>query len=274
MDTNINYTLVGAFVITLIAATIMAIIWLSAGFSVVPYSTYVIYSQESVSGLNIDGAVEFNGVNVGSVTSLELSKGDPHLVKVMLSIKSSTPISRGTIATLTSKGITGVAFIALKDTGTDMRPLVILPDEYYPVIQTGPSIFLRLDHALRSLTKNFDTIATSIRDLLDKDNLASIKQTLKSLDKVTTNLANNNERINVILANTTRVTEQLTPLVQYSASSMKTFNNQTLPITYRLLNNLNDVSRTLNDVTLQLKQNPSVLIRGAAPQPLGPGERK
>jgi len=274
MDTNINYTLVGAFVITLIAATILAIIWLSAGFSVVPYTTYVIYSQESVSGLNVDGAVEFNGVNVGSVTSLELNKEDPHLVKVLLSVKSSTPITKGTIATLTSKGITGVAFIALKDDGTDMRPLTILPGESYPIIQTGPSIFLRLDHALRKLSKNFETIADSIHSLLDKDNLASIKQTLKSLDKVTLNLANNSKRIDLILANTSRVTEQLTPLVQYSSSSMKTFNTQTLPITYRLLNNLNDVTRTLNDVTLQLKQNPSVLIRGAAPQPLGPGERK
>jgi len=40
------------------------------------------------------------------------------------------------------------------------------------------------------------------------------------------------------------------------------------------MNNLNDVSRTLNEVTNQLKQNPSMLIRGVAPAPLGPGERR
>ena len=41
-----------------------------------------------------------------------------------------------------------------------------------------------------------------------------------------------------------------------------------------MISNLNDVTRTLNEVSIQLKQNPSVLIRGAAPAPLGPGERR
>lgn len=274
MDTNVNYTLVGAFVITITAAIVIAIIWLSSGLSVVPYSYYIVYSQESVSGLSIDAPVEYNGVNVGAVKSIELSTVDPHLVKVLLRINASTPVTQSTVATLTSRGITGVAFIALKDAGTDLRPLTVEPGQDYPVIPTAPSIFMRLDTALTKLTKNFETIAESIHKLLDKDNLQSIKDTLAQLDRVTGNLANNSEKINLILMNTTRATEQLTPLLQYSISSMKALSNQTLPVTYRLLNNLNDVTRTLNDVTNQLKQNPSMLIRGAAPAPLGPGERK
>src|SRR5438094_282825 len=100
MDTNVNYSLVGAFVILLISA--------------IQYSHYLIYSQESVSGLSIDAPVEYNGVNVGSVRDISLDSANPHLVKLSLNISSSAPITNGTVATLTTKGITGVMFIALK----------------------------------------------------------------------------------------------------------------------------------------------------------------
>jgi phospholipid/cholesterol/gamma-HCH transport system substrate-binding protein len=260
MDTKVNYTLVGAFVIVLVAAIVLVTIWLSSGLSVVSYTTYVMYSQESVSGLSVDATVEYNGVKVGAVKDIELNADDPHLVTVLMKIQSSTPITRGTVATLTSRGITGVAFIALKDIGNDQTRLVALPGEDYPVITTAPSLFMRVDLALKKFSKNFETIADSIHNLLDKDNLRSIKQTLEHLDKVTETLANNSQKINLLLTNSTLASEQLS--------------NQTLPATYNLLSNLNDVTRTLNEVTMQLKQNPSILIRGSADAPLGPGERK
>lgn len=260
MDTNVNYTIVGAFVIVLMTAIVLTIIWLSSGFSVVPYTEYVIYSQESVSGLNQDASVEYNGVNVGSVEKIELNEADPHLVTVLLKIKTSTPITRGTVATLTSRGVTGVAFIALKDAGADSKPLLAEEGQPYPIIPTAPSLFMRFDLAFTKLTKNFQTIADSIHELLDKENLASIKSSLQHLDRLSGNL--------------TKSSGQLTPLLKYSISSLKTLNNQTLPATYRLLENLNDASRALNDVSVELKQNPSILIRGAAPAPLGPGERR
>jgi phospholipid/cholesterol/gamma-HCH transport system substrate-binding protein len=274
MDTNVNYTIVGAFVISLIAAIVIAIIWLSSGLSLKSNSTYLIYSQESVSGLSMDAPVEFNGVHVGSVEDIELNPHNPQLVKVVLSISSSTPITRGTVATLTSRGVTGVAFISLKDSGEDPRPLVAQPGQYYPVIPTAPSIFMRLDTALTKLSKNFDIIADSFHSLLDKDNLNSIKDILNHMNRVSGTLADNTKKINMILVNTSRASLQLTPLLEYSAASMKTLSAETLPVTYRLLSNLNEMTRSLNEVTQQLKQNPSVFIRGAAPAPLGPGERR
>lgn len=274
MDNNVNYTLVGAFVISLIAAIVIAIVWLSSGLSVTPYTTYLMYSQESVSGLNVDALVEYNGVSVGTVKSIELDRDNLNLVKVLLSIQASTPITNGTTATLTSRGVTGVAFVALKDRGNDTRPLVAKPGEPYPVIQTTPSIFMRLDTALSKLTKNLQIVADSVHSLLDKENLQSFKEILAHIDEVTGTLAKNSQQMNVILQNTTRASQQLAPLLEYSTSSMKTLTVQTLPVTYRLLNNLNDMTHTLNEVTTQLKQNPSILIRGSAPAPLGPGERR
>lgn len=273
MDTNVNYTLVGAFVIILVSAIVFSVIWLSSGLSVIQYSHYLVYSQESVSGLSIDAPVEYNGVNVGSVKSITLVPDNPHLVKLMLDINSSTPITRGTVATLTTKGITGLVFIALKDKGTDLTPLVAVKGEAYPVIPTSPSIFTRLDIALTRLSKNLQTVADAFRSLLNKDNLKSIKDILANLDRITATLSDNSQKLNTIILNTTRASQQLTPILESSSRALRMLELQTLPTTYNLLSNLNDVARTLNEVSIELKQNPSMLIRGVAASPPGPGEK-
>lgn len=274
MDTNVNYTLVGAFVITLITAIVLTIIWLSSGLSLGEDSNYLMYSQESVSGLNIDAQVEYNGVNVGSVKEIDIVKDNPRLVKVLMSVKSSTPITKGTVATLSTRGLTGVVFIALKDTGNDLTPIVTPKGYPYPVIPTRPSLFLRLDTALQKLTKSLQSVSETFSNLFDKENLKSIKDVLNNLNKVTGTLADNTQKLNVIIENTSRASAQLSPLILNGSNAMRTLGNQTLPETYRLLSNLNDITRTLSEVSLQLKQNPSILIRGAAPLPPGPGERR
>ena len=127
METNVNYTLVGAFVIILLASIIFVIIWLSSGLSLAQYSTYMIYMQESVAGLNVDAPVEYNGVDVGLVKEIELNRKNPQLVELTLGIKSNTPITMGTEAMLATRGITGITYIALKDKSADLRPLVAVP---------------------------------------------------------------------------------------------------------------------------------------------------
>lgn len=273
METKVNYTMVGVFVIILFIAIVVAIIWLSSGFSFEKYKTYMVYMQESVSGLSIDSAVEYNGVAVGSVKSIELNHKNPQLVEVLLSIKSQTPITQGTVATLNTRGLTGLAFIALKDKSTDLRPLKAAPGEPYPIISTAPSIFVRLDTALNQLTKSFNSISKSFESLLDKENLSAIKKTLANIQLFTAEFAANNKNLSEIMTNTAKVTADFAPLIQSSTATVRILQTQTLPGTYQLLNNLNDITRNLSTVTNELKQNPSIILRGVE-RPLGPGETR
>lgn len=274
METNVNYTLVGAFVIIMIAAITLGIIWLSSGFSFQNYTTYSVYWQEAISGLSVDAPVEYNGVSVGNVKSIRLSHKNPQLVEVLLTIKSSTPITKGTEATLNTRGITGMAYVALKDKGTDLRKLVVEDDQPYPVIKTAPSIFMRLETSLSELSVYFRQVAQSIQALLDKDNLHSIKETLHNLQKVSGTLAANSNRMNLIFVNAANASKNFTPFMQSSNNAMRMLETQTLPAAYRLLSNLEDVSHTLSEAAIEIKQNPSVLIRGVHRQNLGPGETK
>jgi phospholipid/cholesterol/gamma-HCH transport system substrate-binding protein len=274
METNVSYTIVGAFVITLLAAMIFAIIWLSSGLSLHHYSTYLVYMQESVSGLSLDSPVEFNGVNVGTVTSIEINRKNPQLVELLLNINGDTPITRGTVATLNSRGFTGIAYLALKDKSTDLRPLVKEKGQRYPVIPSGPSLLMRLDTALTRLSTNIQHVSDAIQTLLNKENQQSIREILSNLSRVTETFANSSHKITTILDNTSKASAQLGPLLQSSRATMQVIEMQTLPISYQLLNNLNDVTRNLSQISVELKQNPSILIRGAAPQAPGPGEKR
>lgn len=273
METDAHYTIIGAFVVSMIAAIAFGIIWLSSGFSLTKHSIYRVYMEDSVSGLNIDSPVEYNGVNVGVVKSIQLDKDNPHLVDLLLSIKSDTPITEGTVATLSTRGITGITFISLKDSSDDLRRLTKQKGQPYPIIKAGPSLFTRLDTALSNLSENMQKVSVAFEGVFDKENQEALKVTFNSLAKLTETFANNSQKLNTLLENASRASRNLEPLLQSTASTMSVLQNQTLPATYRLLNNINDAARTLAEISAEVKQNPSILVRGVSQQTLGPGEK-
>jgi phospholipid/cholesterol/gamma-HCH transport system substrate-binding protein len=273
MDTKVNYTIVGAFVIFLLTAMIVSIIWLSSGFSFEQYKTYALYMHESVSGLSIDAPVEFNGVNVGSVSKVFIDQKNPETVDVLLTIKSDTPVTQGTIATLASRGITGLNYIQLKDNSTNLKKISIKPGDPYPVIQTAPSLFTRIDTALGQLSKNLRLVTESVQSVLDKENQQSIKATLIHLDQITAALAAHSKQMSTILNNTAKASQSFNPLLQRSVGAMQLLETQTLPTAYRLLLKLDNMTNNLSELSNKITQNPSILIRGSLPS-LGPGEKQ
>jgi phospholipid/cholesterol/gamma-HCH transport system substrate-binding protein len=265
--------MVGAFVIVLCTAMILAIIWLSSGFALGEYTVYKVYMQESVSGLTTDSAVEFNGVDVGTVKHIKINRHDPKLVELLLNVKTGTPITQGTVATLSSRGLTGITYIALKDNGSDLRKLVTVGSQTHPVIKSGPSLFNRLDKALSDVSTNLSKVATAIESILDKENQRSFKDILRHLDILTGTLAADSDKLNIIIQNTERASLRFEPLLRSWTKGMDVFQTQTLPSTYQLLNSLNEMTRSLSEITAQIKQNPSVLIRGTSNKAKGPGEQ-
>ncbi|EKD54845.1 MAG: ABC transport system periplasmic substrate binding protein [uncultured bacterium] len=273
MDTKVNYAMVGAFVIVLFSAIVLSVIWLSSGFSIDKYTTYEVFMQEAVTGLSVDATVEYNGVSVGTVKSISLNQSNPHLVDLLLNIKSDTPVTEGTFASLNTRGLTGITYIALKDKSTDLRPLKAKEGQPYPVIKTAPSFFLQLDTALSRLNDSVQKVSESLQALLDKDNLHSIKEILANLDKVTENIVRNNQKLSSILTNTERASRQLPYFVEASTSTMQILQAQTLPETNRIMVNLGVITENLAELSRELQQNPAILIRGREQIGHGPGER-
>lgn len=305
MESKINYTVVGLFVLLLSAALIAGILWLGTGKQYrTSYDTYLAYFRESVSGLNRNAPVKYRGVAVGVVRQIAIDPANPEQVRLELGIERGTPIKEDTIAVLKVQGLTGIAYVELSGGGRDAPALKPKPGDKYPVIRTGPSLLARLDTAVTDLLSNLNRTTERVNALLDEENRLAFKTTLADIAAVAHTLAKNRGALDAGMAdaakameNSARATAELPQLIERigrsadalekmateaaraSASARITVENvgqrlsaESLPEAERLLNELRELTASARRVSEQLEQNPAALLRGRQASPPGPGE--
>ncbi|EXI88087.1 MAG: virulence factor Mce family protein [Candidatus Accumulibacter sp. BA-94] len=200
MQSKVNYTLVGLFVIVLFAALTGAVFWLTLGGDNKTFDRYRVYFRESVAGLNPKATVRYRGVQVGQVESIRLDSGNPDQVDVVLDIERGTPIRRDTIATLSTRGLTGVASVELSGGGQSL-PLEKAADQDLPVIQAGPSLVARLDDAFNNILTNVNNLSNRLERLLGDENQIAITRILQHLSTITGAVADRADSLRQTLVN-------------------------------------------------------------------------
>ena len=200
MQSKVSYALVGLFVLFLGAAFFGAVFWLTLGSEDKVYDLYRVYFQESVAGLNPKATVRFRGVQVGQVASIRLDPHNPNQVDVVLQIERGTPIYRDTIATLSTRGLTGVAAVELSGGG---HGAVLEKDQNQglPVIQAGASLVSRLDDALNNIVNNINNLSSKLERLLGDANQTALTEILQSLSVISSTVAGRADSINQTLLN-------------------------------------------------------------------------
>lgn len=301
MEGKINYTTVGIFVIVLVSFLFTAIIWLTTEGHGKSYRTYLVYVHEDVTGLNVESPVRFNGVKVGFVDQIRLDRRNPKLVKLALRIEKNVTVTTSTYAILNAQGITGVVYVNLKAETELAPPLVALPGHRYPVIPSRPSLLMQLSAVLPEVTKDIRGLSASIAQVLDKENRTSIKDSLKNIQIVTKALADNSAdftasmqslrntlfhvsqtsdqlpetiaRLNKTLLRASKTAKTIDDTMQTGRTLIHNFSDQVMPSAQQALSNLSAATISVNQLTNELQRDPSMLVRGRAPQPLGPGEK-
>ncbi len=177
MESRINYTVVGLFVVLLAGGLIYFIYWLGKYGSEQEYTYYKVYMSESVAGLSPDASVKYRGVNVGTVSKISLRKDNPEQVELLLKIKQGVPIKQDTKATLKLFGLTGLAYIELSG-GSKDAPLLVGKDGQTPVIPSEPSIFARIDESVTDITGKAVLAMDKFTRLLSDKNLQNFEETL------------------------------------------------------------------------------------------------
>lgn len=306
METKVNYTIVGIFMLLLVAAIAVISIWLTVGLGTEDYKTYIVYMNESVAGLSQDAPVKYNGVTVGTVTDIELNLKNPRQVILTLSIDPAVPITQTTRAILMEQGITGIAFIGLT-TGEPAPLLTKRPGEKYPVIPSTPSFLVKLDTTIENLSNSFNDMSDSVKAMLSEQNVKNMQQTLVNIQKITSAIAANSNNISQslkdlkILMKNAAVASKQFPAVMNSISvgaesmqklsvdlratskninktaeqgniAIQTFSNNIVPETYDTLKDIKNASKSINGLASELKENPSMIIKGKAVPTPGPGE--
>jgi len=177
MEGKINYTIVGLFVVLLLAGLIAFAFWLGKYGGKQEYDYYNVYMSESVSGLSPDVSVKYRGVDVGTVEYIGINPKNAEEVELLLKIKHGTQIKVDTTATLESFGITGLAFIELKGSSKD-APLLRKTKDTIPVIPASPSTFAQIDKSLSLLAAKSAMALDKFDRLLSEKNLQNIEDIL------------------------------------------------------------------------------------------------
>lgn len=259
MESKVNYTAIGLFVVLFSIAIGLISVWLTMGLDKPKtYKTYLVYTNDSVSGLSIQAPVKFNGVIVGQVIEIELDLQKPQLVKILLNVEEEVPITTGTIASLASQGITGIAFVTLSVKVPDAPTLEREPGEPYPVIPSGPSFLNTLHVIAKKVAADLNLLTKSIQKIFDKENIAAFKKILLNLDEFSGTLADESDVLKKLFENAADASESFPSL-------MNSIEQNIVPGTETLLMRFNAIAE-------ELEQNPSILIRGKSPQAPGPGE--
>jgi phospholipid/cholesterol/gamma-HCH transport system substrate-binding protein len=292
------------FAAVLLISIVVVAIWYLRTES--QYVTYEIYSDDPVSGLAIDAPVEFHGVDVGKVKAIRLVS--PRSVSVVLSIDKNAPVTSASVATITSRGLatrgyTGYVYISLDDVGSDSRPLAVRSREPYPVIRTAPAKVLTLDTSIDQVKDEVQVITGLLQSLLDKKTITSLQKSIDSLQLLTDGLSANAGKLTSIVTNVERASHRFEPLMnsandtlgqlqtkivpelqqdsidlhallQVSHDTVNALQTQILPQARAALVDVDNLSVKMTGVAAKIDRDPSILIRGAAPLPPGPGESK
>lgn len=278
MESKVNFTVVGAFVLILGALLIGGVLWLSSGKSYrTAYDTYLVYMNESVSGLSLDAPVRYRGVQVGGVRRIALAPGNVELVQLTLDIERGTPVKQDTVAVLRVQGLTGIAHVELSGGSRDSPTLQPGPGEEHPVIRSGPSLMLRLDTAVTALLTNLNRSSESVNALLDEQNRVALRRTLANLERLSGTLANAElpqliKRIQRSADTFDRMANEAARAGSSTASTIESVRAETLPEAREAIAELRELTTTLHRFSDALERNPGMLLQGRPAATPGPGE--
>lgn len=300
MEAKTNYTIVGVVVLILLVGLVATMLWLSVGFNQKKYTTYTVYMHEAATGLSQDAPVKYNGVQVGYVKEIKLNQNDPRQVEILLNIEEGTPVTTSTYATLNSQGITGITYIGLSASTSDLTPIPQMPDEPYPVIPSKPSVFNQLDSILKKVSEDIGVVSDEAKRIFNEKNAKHIRHILTNVDHFSKDLARNGKNLNILMDNLAKTSRDFPHMLEELRVGISKFNTmaeslskagssvsktmgtgknaidkiseEALPPAVILLRRLNTISANLEKVSSEMRQNPAVVIRGTKPPKPGPGE--
>lgn len=308
MESRINYTAVGVFVLFLSLSLVAFAFWLANnGENESDYNYYHIYFDESVSGLSPEGSVQFQGVKVGKVTHIGINPRNTAQVEVTIRILKSTPVKTDTKATLKTIGITGIAYIALS--GGKNGPPPIKTSKYsYGIIPSAPSLTQRLDETINLIGERLENITAKTDKLFTDENFNNISGSLANLRSITAQIDAYQSDVQALIhqtsqmeANLTHTSDSLNQVVKNDLASTLKSLQKTSQEAHQLIRKIetsvergdydvrsiatptmNELTHTLRQTqtlthemeqTLQaLRESPSdLLFKKSTPKP-GPGE--
>jgi phospholipid/cholesterol/gamma-HCH transport system substrate-binding protein len=168
----------GLFTIGLGLTIALAVFWFNLDRTVrVPYD---LISHTNVTGLSTDADVRYRGLEVGKVRSIRFDRTHPGTIVIRIAVDKSAPITRSTFGSLGLQGVTGIAFIQLDDTGTDLAP-VPTSEKHVAQLPMRPGLLDQLQERGDALMSELQSVAARADAMLSDQTRTQLLATASSL---------------------------------------------------------------------------------------------
>jgi phospholipid/cholesterol/gamma-HCH transport system substrate-binding protein len=201
-----NPVIIGAIGLAVIATLILAAFRAQDLPLIGGGETYTAAFSEA-GGLKPDDPVRIAGVRVGKVESIDL---DGDHVKVSFRVKTDSEFGTDTGASIRVNTLLGAMYLALEPAGSGQLD----PGEEIPVERTSsPYDVVQAFSGLAETAEQIDTdqLASSLTTLADltRNTPEEFKAALSGVSRLSANIAEKNQRINLLLDNLQRVSTVL-----------------------------------------------------------------
>ncbi len=303
MYSRVNYTIVGIFVLLFGAGMVWFAFWLAKYDLQEEFDIYKLEMHESVAGLSIDSNVKLRGVDIGSVSNIQINPQDIEKVEVFVKIKKGIPIKEDMVAHTAMFGVTGLLSIEI-DGGTNEAKTLVPTKDYIPLIKTKPSFLTQLTGDIGGASGKLEALLVQTQKLLSDDNIETLGdifdnieqmtargeelegKVILSLDEFRVSLANINRDFKQMQQDFAEIKEVTVPTIDKLMETSKNFNRVTLKVEnsidrgdYNLkqifepmLIEIRILTNQLTTMSRQLEQNPSELLFKSRKSRRGPGE--
>lgn len=244
MESKINYTAVGLFVVLLGLGMAVTAYWLVTGGKQQQFIPYVIYATDSVTGLSVNSHVLYRGVDVGEVKNIRIDQKNPGRIRILVDLDANVPIRTDTVAQLRPQGVTGLSVLNLTG-GKVSTPLTTRNEDGDLVIPYEPSIFSQLEGGLSESMVKVSRMTDRLDQLLSEKNVNTLSKTLSDINELTAALAEHRGDIaDAIVAG--RKTLQNTAEVTHSTAALLRQGQQVLNKFSRSIDALQQTLNTTN----------------------------
>lgn len=219
METKASYVLVGAFTMLILLVFAGLLIFSAKSGSDESSLRYVINFQGGVSGLSVGNDVRFNGIRVGQVSKVNISREDPSMVQVVISIAKETPVREDSEATLQFQGITGLSVVSITGGSVNSPILRSKNGTDLPEIKAGKSTLDHLMAEAPNLVVSANILMQRAAEVFSPENQENLRITLENLARLSGNLAEQSDNLAETLENLNKASKTIGSFLD-SASSM------------------------------------------------------
>ena len=280
---NINYLLVGSFVLAM-GVALVALLFAVSGRSGPTDTYYVVY--ENVAGLNFGTGVFFEGYRIGQVEAVMPQPDASGMrYKLELSVRSGWRIPSDSVAAVAASGLISAVTIDIRQgqSSTVLKPGDVIvgraQTDLFSVLNQAASDFRTLSQdGLMPVLKNLDTritavtheilqfrhddltpLVTMLHERLDKEVLGGTIAIIKQLDESARGLqamfsTTNQQRVTDILTHVDGVAINLNELITQVESSRAEADQLLAALNDLVVNNRDEVSAGVDAARVSMRE--------------------